>query len=294
MKTRKRLVGGLIVAVALGVAAAWFWAPPRPIEERVLRLLPERQAIHAFIDPRRLEDSPLARLGPAASEWSAKLRVLAPIADGLAFSIDSGALHAAAVGEFSDPFLRAYLKREGVDCVEPLVEAPCAVPALDGAGEFLLRLPENGALTARYPADAPAADADTAEGFAPRLRRSLEAGALLWLHVDPARLDRALRDAPDRWANFSLVSRALIRASAAYVEAFEEPGGGLRMELTAECPDEEAASELASVLAGLNSFAAAMLEKHGDEGSKRWIPVLTGFRSERAGAQVRGRWSIPD
>ena len=272
---------GLILAVvfALGLSCS----PTGTPEERTLAALPAGQAVYGLIDVDVLKASSQAKaifdkLLDSPSSWLWRAPVFT-----IALTINRDHATAVAHGTFLDAALRSLLEENGIDCEAPLDEESCVTESLSvrllesdllafsnsPSGRGLERPQEPVALTP--PAELP----------------------LMWIWLSPARLDRLMADAPDEWVNFTVVARALARASHAEVRITEPAASrSFRLHLSAYSATEDDASETLAQIEGLNRFAAAALRPGGDRNAD-WIEITDSLEIEQDGATVRASWDVP-
>ena len=101
-----------------------------------------------------------------------------------------------------------------------------------------------------------------------------------------------MRDPPAGLVNLTVVARALEKSQRAFLYAVPYDDGGLALTLEASCPGESEAAELRSLLAGLNSFGAALADTGKQGVTSEWGKVLQSARFTREKSSVLAVWRV--
>ena len=296
-----KIRAGSVLLLALLAAGAWLWwrqIQPQPTVEMLLGALPEEQAIVAYVDVPALRRAP--HLGPWAADKLAAQGDVLPLAAGvrgLSLALGQDSVYLVGSLDLTDAGALSYLAQRRAGCSQPLDQAVCASPSAAG-GYLSMRLLADNLLAVAHSTDPTAADRMAGPRSArleqiQRARAAIDGGALVWIDLDPARLDALMRNPPPGWINLSLLARALGPAQRAAL-LIRESRDGLLLTLTAECSDEAGAAELSAVLNALNKMAGGLLtagvaKADGD----RWRGVLDSLDVTASGRSVTAAWSAP-
>ena len=293
---RPRRLLALALLFLAGLAAYWALQEYRlrlaPAADLLARL-PPGAALYAAIDLAGLRSSP--QLAAALESRLARNDALEGLLDepleAAAVALEEGRALALVAGAFEPEAVRRTVERQGGRCPGDLAKGVCTLSA-GGDGWLSLRLFDGGLAIANSAnpdaADKLSAPASAISDLAAHANQRLRKGAVVWAHIDPARLDEAAAEPPPGWVNLSLFSRALRQAREAQLSV--EAGEPLLVELRAACPTAEDAAELGDVLSGLSSFAAALLRRQPE--ASDWAEALQSFEQEVEGETLVARWQV--
>ncbi len=289
----------ILVAVLLAMLAAsvgYWWSRPRPSGlEQLLGALPAEQALIAYIDVPAVRQA--KTLGPWLDAKLAEQDDALPLAAGVrgvSVAVGAQAIYLATALDLSEAAAVSYLAQRRAGCAEPLDQEACVTVAPSG-GNLSMRLLDDNLLGIAHSSDPAAADrlgqgSAVSESDLAAAQESLDGGALVWAGIDPRRLEAVMRNPPEGWVNLSLVARALGPAQKAQL-TLRETGAAVVMELLADCGDPDSATELESVLGGLNKMAGALMASSSDQGP--WRQVVGSFQARSSGNEVTAAWTLP-
>jgi hypothetical protein len=271
------------------------------LPERVLTRTPSDASIVAYaeLDALRASDL-LGRILRESLGRAAGFSLIEPDVDAIAVAVGSDEIVGLAAGRFPLALVRRYLEQQGATCPSALDERACSLPSGDYGGYVSIRGLEAGLVgvtTGPHPDSADRLAANVASGavLAAEARGALEAGALVWISIDPRRLADTMSDPPEGWINLSLVARALLSAQRASLDLRDdEEREAVRATLTATCGSASDAAELSKLLESLNKLAVTALRSGGAEEDHAWADALwEGFSSRSRDREMTAEWSLP-
>jgi hypothetical protein len=273
------LLAGFVLG-CVAFLAARFW--PRDYVRELLEILPPDAAVQLYVDV----PAAVVATGEAQLSVPLSLGISSGALEAIALGVAGQELYLAAGGRFGSALVEAALTRQGVECPQPIAEAPCRVE-LDH-GPVAVSMADNGVILAttdvlmRRPVVRPV-DSSAA-------REALSNGAIAWAQIDPHLLDVAMENPPAHWINVQLIARALEPADVAYVTVTPVTGGRFVLELKAHCEASDT-EQLLAVLNGINDMALALAARD-EKARAQWSPVLKSFSSSVEGEVVRVNWSL--
>ncbi len=274
--TRRQAVLLILFIVACAAFLAWRLRP-RDRVEQLLSYLPERGSVQLYVDVPRAGSAL-----PLDSEWFLGLTVSGLDAAALAF--DQGEVHAALAGVPAG-LVEPALARQGAECEAPLTEQPCALE-LNGRSVRFRQEASGTLLAATDTTDVTRRDASADAAAA---REAIEAGAMAWAALTPAKLLQEPQAFQGTWSTPLLAVRAVESAETAYLTLEESPDG-YTLRLSARCAPGEA-EEAVQVLRGLNQMGATVLQAQGAE-SEVWRSLLGSFEAEAQADTVEAAWTL--
>ena len=290
-----------VLGVVVGVLGYLLWRNLAPDQsERLFALLPDNHALYAYADVEAMRETafffdaasaPVRELIDRGGIFAA-YRVFLSEAEvtGAALSVGEHELRAVLSGRFTAPELMKHVERQGGHCEDFTcsVESPEGDIRLRLSGDDLLEIVD------RRPRTVEPADSGHAAFLAAPARQSIREGAVLWVALQPPRLEAVMKDPPRDMVNLALFAQALRQATWAYLTlGYGREASRLQLRLEAFAETPEAAQEMHGVLSGLNAFAAVMADRSsGPDGAGPWGPVLRTADIAQRGATVRALWQI--
>ena len=212
----------------------------------------------------------------------------------LALSVGVHEIRAVARGAINADEVKNYIERQGLTCSGPqgnvvcLAESPLTrteVRLLGGARiEIIDRL--NGG---RF-----APERSQATYLAAPARAGLRGGAVVWVALQPDRLDAAMKDPPRGMINLTLVARALRDAAIAYLVL--EPNlasRSLDVRLSALAANPDLAAKTLRVVEDTSNLIAAAVDMgSGDATPNPWSQLLRTGTFTQQDATVDALWRI--
>ena len=291
-----------VVAGVLGYLLWRYLVPDLP--RRLFPLLPDNQALYVYADIEAMREAALFSDAASAPGWElidrygyfAEYRVFLSKAEvkGAVLSVGEHELRAVLSGRFTAQTLMAHVEGQGGHCEDRPAGFTCSVDSPEAG--IRLRLPSENLLEIvdRPPRTVGPADPGNAAFLAAPARQSIREGAVLWMALQPSRLEAVMRDPPRDMVNLALFARALRQATWAYLTlGYGRDASTLQLHLQVFTETPEDAKEMHGVLSGLNEFVAAMVDKRSSNaGAGPWGQALRTADFAQQGATVRALWQI--
>ena len=290
-----------MLGVVAGVLGYLLWRNLAPdLPGRLFPLLPDNHALYVYADIEAMREAAFFSDAASVPGWElidrrgyfAEHRVFLSEAEvtGAALSVGEHELRAVLSGRFTAPALMAHVERQGGHCEDFTcsVESPEADIRLRLPGENLLEIVD------RTPRTVEPADPGNAAFLAAPARQSIREGAVLWMALQPSRLEAVMKDPPRDMANLALFAQALRQATWAYLTlGYGRDASTLQLHLQAFTETPEDAKEMHGILSGLNEFVAAMVDRRSSNaGAGPWSRALRTADFAQQGATVQALWQI--
>lgn len=297
--------GRPMLGVVAGVLGYLLWRNLVPdLPGRLFPLLPDNHALYVYADIGAIREAALFSDAASAPGWElidrrghfAEHRVFLSEAGvtGAALSVGEHELRAVLSGRFTAPELMAHAEGQGGHCEDRPAGFTCSAGSPEAG--IRLRLPGDNLLEIvdRPPRTVEPAEPGHAAFLAAPARQGIREGAVVWMALQPSRLEAVMKDPPRDLANLALFARALRQATWAYLTlGYGRETSSLQLRLQAFTETPEEAREMHGVLSGLNEFAAAMADRSSSNaGAGPWGRVLRTADFTQQGATVRGLWQI--
>ncbi len=294
-----------MMGLAAGVLGYLFWRYLIPdLPGRLFPLLPDNHALYVYADIEAMREAALFSDAASMPGWELidrrgcydEHRVFLSQAEvkGAALSVGEHELRAVFSGRFTAPELMAHVERQGGHCEDRPAGFTCSVDSPEA--DIRLRLPSKNLLEIvdRPPRTVEPADPGNAAFLAAPARQSIREGAVLWMTLQPSRLEAVMKDPPRDMMNLALFARALRQATWAYLTVgYGRDASTLQLRLQAFTESPEDAKEMHGVLSGLNEFVAAMVDRRSSNaGAGPWGRALRTADFTQQDATVRALWQI--
>ena len=290
-----------MLGVVAGVLGYLLWRNLIPdLPGRLFPLLPDNHALYVYADIEAMREAAFFSDAASLPGWElidrrghfAEHRVFLSEAEvtGAALSVGEHELRVVLSGRFTAPALMAHVERQGGHCGD----FTCSVGSPEA--DIRLRLPGENLLEIvdRPPRTVEPADPGDAAFLAAPARQSIREGAVLWMALQPSRLEAVMKDPPRDMANLALFARALRQAAWAYLTLrYDRDASTLQLHLQAFTESAEDAKEMHGILSGLNEFVAAMVDRRSSNaGAGPWGQALRTADFTQQGATVQALWQI--
>lgn len=291
------------LGAVVGVVGYLLWRQLVPdLPARLFPLLPDDHGLYVYVDVGAVRQA--ARFADPASVpgWElidrrdsfAAHRAFLSDADieGAAISIGEYELRALLSGQFTAPVLKAHIEQQGGRCSGASEDFTCSIDSAQATTQ--LRLAGNGVLEIidRSPLAGNPVDSGDASFLAIPARQGIRDGAVVWMALQPARLEAVMKDPPRAMMNLTLFARALRQATWTYATLGYSPvQSALQLDMEAFTQTPEEAEEMHRVLAGLNQFVIAAIDSEATTPDP-WSQVLRTAEFAQQDTTVVGTWQI--
>ena len=291
------------LGVVVGVVGYLLWRQLVPdLPSRLFPLLPDDHGLYVYVDVGAVRqmirfadpaDVPGWELIDRRGSFAEHRAFLSGAAiDGAAISVGEYELRAVLAGEFTGEMLKTHVEQVGGDCSESLEGLTCLLESTQA--DTQLRIRDNGILEIidRSPLAGDRGKPGDAAFLAVPARQDIRGGAVVWMALQPARLEAVMKDPPRGMMNLTLFARALRQASWAYATLGYSPvQSNLQLDMEAFAATPADAEEMHRVLAGLNQFVIAAIERETG-GASPWTQVLSTAEFAQRDTTVIGTWQI--
>ena len=291
------------LGAVVGVVGYLLWRQFVPdLPSRLFPFLPDNHGLYAYVDVGAVrqairfadpEDVPGWEIIDRRGSFAEHRVFLAEAdIDGAAISVGEHELRAVLSGRFSGPTLEAHIEQVGGGCNDTPEGLTCLIESLKADTQLRLRSGDILEIIDRSPlADNPG-DSGDASFLAVPARQGIRDGAVVWMALQPARLEAVMKDPPRDMMNLTLFARALRQATWAYATLGYSPvQSALQLDMEAFAQTTEDAEEMHRVLAGLNQFVIAAIDREATTPSP-WSQVLRTAEFAQQDATVVGSWQI--
>ena len=295
--------GALVVAVGVLGYLGWRHFRQDPLQN-LFEFLPAGHGLYVYLDIETIRSSLLLTSGDTVprllNEKGRLAEHLSALSEagveGIALSVGVGEIHAAGWGAFQGAALRTYIEQQGMSCAGPSGHLICSIASEHTRTEIHLRNNKRIEIVDRSTASYGTSKRGNATFLAVPARTSLRNGAVLWMALQPAQLEAAMKDPPRDMLNLTLFARALKGATIAYVVL--EPNLTSRvldLKLIAFAPTPELAAKMRRVVEDTNNLAAAAIDAALDKSESAPSPWAQLFRTgtfTQEDTTVQATWKL--
>lgn len=292
------------LGAVVGVVGYLLWRQLVPdLPSRLFPLLPDNHGLYIYVDVGAIRqairfadpaDVPGWDLIDRRGSFAAHRSFLSDAdIDGVAISVGEYELRAVLSGEFTDEMLETHIEQVGGDCSESSEGFTCLLESPQA--DTQLRIRDSGILEIidRSPLVGEPGEPGDAVFLATPARQGIRDGAVVWMALQPVRLEAVMKDPPRDMMNLTLFARTLRQATWAYASLGYSPvESNLQLDMEAFAQTPEDAEEMHRVVAGLNQFVIAAIERESYGSPSPWIQVLRTAEFARQDATVVGTWQI--
>lgn len=291
------------LGAVVGVVGYLLWRQLVPdLPSRLFPLLPDDHGLYVYVDVGAVRqaarfadpaDVPGWELIDRRGSFTAHRAFLTDAQiEGAAISVGEHELRAVLRGEFTDETLKAHVEQVDGRCSDGPEGLTCSIESVKADTQLRLRSGDILEIIDRSPLAGNPGDPGNAAFLAVPARQSIRSGSVVWMALQPARLEAVMKDPPRDMMNLTLFARALRQATWAYATLGYSPvQSALQLDMEAFAQTTEDAEEMHRVLAGLNQFVIAAIDRDATTPSP-WSQVLSTAEFAQQDTTVVGKWQI--
>ncbi len=291
------------LGAVVGVVGYLLWRQLVPdLPSRLFPLLPDSHGLYVYVDVGTVRqavrfadpaDVPGWELIDRRGSFAPHRAFLSNAdIDGAAISVGEHELRAVLSGRFTAPALKAHIEQQGGRCSATPQGLTCSIESVKADTQLRLRGTNVLEIIDRSPLAGRPTDSGDASFLAVPARQSIRDGAVVWMALQPTRLEAVMKDPPRDMMNLTLFARALRQATWAYATlGYSAVQSALQLDMEAFAQTTDDAEEMHRVIAGLNQLVIAAMDRESTTPSP-WAQVLRTAEFAQQDTTVVGTWQI--